>query len=316
MSVILALPALVLLVLLVLGGIALLVHLLCSPRTRAAGVVLLLLVVGVMVMGAFVALFRVKMHSSTPVAVNAERLEPPRNPDIALKITAHTTEDGKTKVEVTEAAGSPKLLPALAKALAKAIAETKKKKPVATPSLKAAEPKVKPKKPEWVEMPSGAVDGVYQTTVTVGPYTTRQECDQALAIELNKATDEYVEAYLGPKARGRVRLSPAFLREHVVKAEWEESIRASVGPMIQVHALLKFDGPAGTRLEEKWRDVTISDRLIHAGAGLLGVLATLLALFAYLKIDLATGGAYRGRLKLAAVAGILALVAGVVLLTA
>jgi len=317
----LALIALAVVGLVVVGGIVAVVVLFSNRKTQTTGAALLLIGLGVFVFLGFVALFGIRMHSSKRTAVisvpqgSMVTLKPPAqspNQDIALKVKASTTDDGQTKIEVTDEAGSNKLLPALAKALAKAIAETKKQ---------PAEP-VKPadtapiEKPEWVDVPPGPVDGVYQTTVTVGPYTTRQECDDALPRELSRATADYVETYLDTRAGRRVSLSPEFLREHVVKAEWEEPIQASVGPMIQVHALLKYDGPVNARLKEEWRRTIISSRIMYAGAGLLAVMGALLALFAFLKIDLITKGAYRGRLKLAALAGILILVVGVLLLTA
>ncbi len=309
--------------LVVVGGIVAVVVLLSNPKSRTAGVALLLAGIGGFLLLAFVGLFSVRMHSSPRVAtrqvvkmphgsrVTVKSVANSPDQNIALKIKTQTTDDGQTKIEVTDEAGSNKLLSALAKALAKAIAETKQKPADPLPAGTAPI-----EKPEWVDAPPGPVDGVYQTTVTVGPYTTRQECDDALPRELSKATTDYVETYLGAREGRRVSLSPEFLREHVVKAEWEESIQASVGPMIQVHVLLKYDGLVNARLKEEWRRAVISTRIMYAGAGLLAVMGTLLALFTFLKIDLITKGAYRGRLKLAALAGILILVVGAILLTA
>ena len=158
-----------------------------------------------------------------------------------------------------------------------------------------------PKRPDWVEAKPKKIGDAYQVVATVGPYTTRLECDQALPAQLQEATAEYVGLYLGPEAQRRANLSNGYLTEHVLKDQFEETIESSVGPMIQLHSRLEFNADANKRLNQNWHDARVQQRLWWAGGGLAAVLAVLAGMFTVMKIDLATKGAYRGRMVLAAV---------------
>ena len=162
-------------------------------------------------------------------------------------------------------------------------------------------------RPAWVDAPPQVVGDSYQMSIVVGPYTTRGECEAKLPEALQEALGRYVEMAIGSEAVGMVQLPAAYMRQEVCRAEWEETRQYSVGPMIRLHYRLQFDRPFKARVQEAYRDAVIARRLrVVGGWAALGL--SLLALcFGYLKTDLATGGAYRGRLRLAAVAGILAL---------
>jgi hypothetical protein len=167
-------------------------------------------------------------------------------------------------------------------------------------------------RPEWVGTAPHKADGVYQMAVDVGPFSTRDECDEAATDVLRAAIDDYVATYLGSEARGRVRLPIDYVRSEIVEAEWEEQKQVRISPegqipeefvkMPRLHLLLEFDRAANSRIESEWSRVVVRERLF--GVGTLGVLTFVLlgGLWSYLKIDLATGGAYRGRLRLAAAA--------------
>jgi len=75
-----------------------------------------------------------------------------------------------------------------------------------------------------------------------------------------------------------------------------------------LHALVKFDRRANALIAERWATVEHIDRL--AGVAVAGAILLLLLASAYtlLKIDLVTGGKYRGRLRLLVAATILLLV--------
>ena len=107
-----------------------------------------------------------------------------------------------------------------------------------------------------------------------------------------------------------------YIEEHLVKEEWQQTKRFSVGPMIQLHVLLEFDREVNAHLTEEWNRAIVAERL--AGVGALAVVGLLLlsTVYAYLRTDLASGGAYRGRLRLAAGAAILAVISAAVWLVA
>jgi hypothetical protein len=174
------------------------------------------------------------------------------------------------------------------------------------------------KPPDWVNSPPRVVGDSYQKAIVVGPYPTRQDCDAELPGELQKELNGYIELCVGqPGGTTRVVLPFAFLREEVVKGEWEEAIQSpSVGPMTQLHVLLQFDHKVKDRILEDRQRGVVAGRLWLGGGGLAGLLWLLAVIYSYLKIDLATGGAYRGRLRFAAALAILGPVAAAIVAVA
>lgn len=161
-----------------------------------------------------------------------------------------------------------------------------------------------PDRPQWVDSPGRQVDGVYRAAVSAGPYTTRAECERELPKQLRAAVDEYVELYLGPQAVHRVELPSDDIRQNLVKEEWLESRRVTVSPtrqvpMVRLHALLEFDREVNAHLDEAWRRAVVRGKLWAMGTAGSVLLLVLSACWGYLKTDLATGGAYRWRLRVA-----------------
>lgn len=161
-------------------------------------------------------------------------------------------------------------------------------------------------RPTWVDAPPKRVGGIYRTKVTVGPFATREECDRALNAELLKATNNYIDSFLGEGACHWVHLPPGYLSSsRIYRDQWQEEILASFGPMIQVHTLLEFDENTRHDLQQRWRAGRAEGRLGLAGLGAGLVLALLGTIFGYLKIDTATRGYYTRRLQFLAAAAIL-----------
>ena len=167
--------------------------------------------------------------------------------------------------------------------------------------------------PEWVDAPVRRRDGDYQATASVGPYATREECEQALDVEIRRIANEYVDGVIGEEGAGaRMQISAAEIRQHAVRDLWEEKIQASFGPMLQLHALLKFDGKHRSLIESHYRDLVVQGRLRQTGLWSALVLAVLGICFTYFKLDTATRGYYSGRLKTVAAAVILTLAGGAI----
>ena len=168
---------------------------------------------------------------------------------------------------------------------------------------------LEPECPAWVDAEPDRHGSDYHMPIALGPYTTRSECDRYLDGALTSAVQKYVATHVGPRASGRVRFSPDFLEERILKEQYEEWNDYSVGRMVTLHALLVFDRQMNTRLQEDWKRIVINERLWRVSALALPFLLLLSAVYAYLRIDLATAGSYRGRLRLAAGAVILTLIA-------
>ena len=169
-------------------------------------------------------------------------------------------------------------------------------------------------RPDWVDRAPGIQGQTYCVAVKSGLWTTDGECQQAIQTAIVKAVDEYLTNYFGDdRAPQLVAIEPAYLRQHLVKQPvYSETVDASVGSMRQLHALVEFDDDLRAELHRLWRQAFVSNRLRDAAGGFALVLAALGTLFAYLKLDLATGGQYRRRLRWASGLAILLVAAGAV----
>jgi hypothetical protein len=234
--------------------------------------------------------------------VRRARVEPPNVP--ATPATVAQSEDELSRAVAAKTVG---VIEAIAGALGRALTEERKVNVVQEATIEPAVAKSEAR-PAWVDAPPRSVDDAYEMSITVGPYTTRAECDAKLPEALHEALGRYVDICLGDEPPVGVRLPPDELRDRLVKDRWEETRQYSVGPMIRLHVLLRFDREFKERVLEQRRRAIVADRL-----GAIAFLATiglilLATVFAYLKVDLATDGFYRGRLRLATAAVILGLV--------
>jgi hypothetical protein len=89
---------------------------------------------------------------------------------------------------------------------------------------------------------------------------------------------------------------------------YAETVESLVGPMQQQHALLEFGDNARAQIREAWRQAAIPRRLRWAACGFASVLAIVGVLLAALRIDLASDGRHRGRLRWATAVTILLVV--------
>ncbi len=165
------------------------------------------------------------------------------------------------------------------------------------------------KRPEWLDRP---VESTYQKVATAGPYSTRAECEDRFDDVLDTKVREFLRDYFrdeGEEASAVIELPADFVRSRVVKEEFAETLNTSFGPMVQVHALLHFDRDVRDWFDHQWNQVRVYRRLWQFGLALASALMLLAVVYGYLKIDLVTRGAYRGRLSLASVVLLAILVA-------
>ena len=216
------------------------------------------------------------------------------------RIIASEQDTQKTVVVAKPASGlNTKKTSAVAEPAAVA-GESNAKRPASTRQKTKPKPADKTSKsdnPAWADAPAQRVGDSYQIVFVVGPYTTRLECDQAMPAQLNRSVADYAELYLDDERARRATLPASFLRDHVIKDQWEEIFESSVGEMVRVHTRLLFDGRTNTELKASLRRAIIAERLWIAGGGLAAVLMVISGLFGALKFDHITGGSYRGRMK-------------------
>ncbi|HUY34132.1 MAG TPA: hypothetical protein VMV69_15400 [Pirellulales bacterium] len=167
-------------------------------------------------------------------------------------------------------------------------------------------------RPKWMDEPQGkhGGDGAYHKIVSVELYRSRAECEQAMPAELRKAVKEYIDLFLGEEgAAERVDLPMPDIRDHIIKAQWEEHTADVLGPIVNLHTLLVFDGKTNAEIKARDQRARVAGRLATTGVGaglLLGLLGTV---FGYLKLDTLTHGYYARRLQFAAGSAILGLAA-------
>ena len=258
----LGLAELVLVALFALGVLVAIVVLLANPKTRAAGIVLLLLP-GLLALGSIAAfLFLVPRHVGRPV----------------------TSQEARTAAEMKEYEMPYPPAGIFKQPVASGVHAEKAEQGDATTKSETAKPPAAAERPEWVGAEPRRVGDAYQMSIDVGPYTTRLECDAKLPEALQEALDEYVELCLGTEAAGKVRLQPDELREALVREQWEETRQYTIGAMQHLHVLLAFDMKFKDRVQQQWRREVVAGRLWVTGAAVAAVLSMLLVSFGYLKI--------------------------------
>lgn len=310
---------LVLLALLSLGGLAVVVTLIVFRKTRVLGIVLacmggLFVIVAIAFLWLRAVPAVLEMAPSPTEYVRADR--PKRQPAVSPAIPVNVPPpaiESRAEAESSSVNHMPELgmVEAMAQALSKTMADARKNPPAKAPGAKP--------RPAWLGTPSGPAGDSYQMAIVVGPWPTRQECDAKLPEELQKALDRYTELCLGKSSAARIVLPYDYLRRHIVKDQWEEVRQHSISPTTQfsmtwLHVFLQFDPQMKERVIEEHRHGIITARLSKVGIGLAAGLWFLAVYYGYLRIDLATGGVHRSRLRFAAAAAILVAVA--VVLTA
>lgn len=165
-------------------------------------------------------------------------------------------------------------------------------------------------RPAWVDREEPFKDGsVYKWPLELELAVDRAEAEQKyLAGAVNEAIRRYIPSRLRLESRAAdvVHLPHDYIVENVIVDTWAEPVQASTGDFVKLHVLLEFDRETNRLIEERWAQHVAAQRLWTAG-GLLGVgLLVLASAFAYLRVDLATEGKYRGRLRIVAAAAILA----------
>ena len=147
--------------------------------------------------------------------------------------------------------------------------------------------------------------------VVAGPCLTVKDCEQELDREMMIATNRYIAEVLGrDDVGGRLQIDADFVRSHLLhEVTQSELVDTSYGKMRYLTALLRFDQAFSDELDSRWKNAQQKARVLQAGFGAGSILLLLVILLGYLKFDTVTGGHYSGRLQMATVGVILALVA-------
>jgi hypothetical protein len=327
-------------------GIVLLIGLLtllANPRTRGTVMGLLLVVGFLAVTGWFVRVRTVEERSGQDKAWQAmeAQLRPQPVPEqpagdenvtVVLsppdKATPGKAADEGISVKIQPGGGTGKgtiiyvkanrMLEALGKALldtireqgdavpAKSAAASSPKTPRAPAGKARTAPPPRAKSPSASAKAPPPDSAAYEETVT-GYGKTEAECVANLDDELEKAFSRYVQRRQGTEDAGEVQFPAGDLRKFIVRSSRDEVESGTLGPIIRNTAVVNFD--------RAYQTFRLSQRLWYVGGGLGAVLLLLSLAYGYLKIDLATGGAYRWRLRLAAATILVGMAAGAAFLS-
>lgn len=128
-------------------------------------------------------------------------------------------------------------------------------------------------RPDWVDKGSGPEGDGYRAVVTAGPHVTRLECEAELASAMRMAAKDYVALLLGEELAGSAQLSDDFIRTRVLKETAEEKIDSpTVGPMVQLHALLVFDSRTRDEVRRQAHETVVTGRVSVLGVAAGGLL--------------------------------------------
>jgi hypothetical protein len=174
-------------------------------------------------------------------------------------------------------------------------------------------------RPDWLVNPPKFSGEVRRYVVSVGPYVTRAECEQALAQQMREIVQtrlrDAVASYSGLREGewsynphiDAVGMSDAQIFREFVADEYFEKYDASVGEMLKAHALLQFGAKQDQLLVDYWkrwmRRGRVESVVILSSFAVMG----LAFVFGLLKIDTWTRGYYTKRLFFGVPAAIIGL---------
>lgn len=155
--------------------------------------------------------------------------------------------------------------------------------------------------PAWI---SSSIEDPDSRVYTSGLWVTTEEADQELARKLAPALSEYFWAQY-PQAAGWTPSEVLCVQSGAVARRCYESVPMQLigehpHTMHRAYWQVQHTPEAARFLFGNWRPLAVQQRLVWLGGSIL--LLTLLcgAASAYFRVDAATGGRYRGRLRFAA----------------
>lgn len=185
-------------------------------------------------------------------------------------------------------------------------------------------------RPDWVESKPQLDGEVHQLAVASGYEVRESSADEALLRELKTSMGRYINDEMGSEyaatlidhevvqsgdgdqRKYRMRVGDEFFT--IGQQPFEELIEFDFAIMNQSHLLVKIEPDLRESLDDRWREVRATYRLLQTGLGAGLVLLLLGTVFSYFKLDTATRGYYTGRLQFGAAAAILTLIVVCVLL--
>jgi hypothetical protein len=163
--------------------------------------------------------------------------------------------------------------------------------------------------PDWTAQPETSSDGVRKLAMSSQRFVTQEEAENQLAGEVAKRVRLYFHEEFPDEAPWTLPADWAVRRtvkqRHVELIPTKFSDDMTVN-MQRVHWQVELSPDLRRELQPLWREQVVKERLTRYGGGVGAVSLLLLMASVYNRVNASTHGAYRGWLRLAA----LALVAG------
>jgi hypothetical protein len=190
--------------------------------------------------------------------------------------------------------------------------------PVSQPAKSSAPPKARP---DWIDNPPTLVGNTRRVVVSTDPYSTVEECYEALREQMRQAVQMRIAEKVRDANGDMAPYVPPLemigittdyiLTELCPEGEYIETVNSSVGEMKAAYALLEFTEPQDEILLDHWRAYARHENM-GAVAGISTLLVSGLALvYGLLKVDTWTRGYYTKRLFLGVPAAIIGLIAAI-----
>ena len=179
--------------------------------------------------------------------------------------------------------------------------------------------------PQWIERGSFVLGNgdeymLVESDRHFDAVAAREQLDQLMQSMVRKKIDSWIQ----PGAGNLIGIDSAYIRRHMlvpghethrtVKFEFGGSVEAKYGDMVVAYSQIKLDEAFRNHVVEEWKDHETRSRLLQTGLVGGGAFTLLLLAFGYFRADHATRGFYTGRLQILALAMMLFLIAGGVLL--
>jgi hypothetical protein len=168
-------------------------------------------------------------------------------------------------------------------------------------------------RPVWIDTPPVSSEGLEIFAVSSDPKLNHEEALASLDAKLRESLQQYIDNYLGVSyAHAYLPFDLEHYKSRLVREgdRYDEIVKYSVGTMHESHAMLSIDAAFRQDIQRRWQSVVTSMRLFRTGGISIGVLALILVVFSYLRLDTVTRGYYSGRLRMFGALAILGLIAG------
>lgn len=166
-------------------------------------------------------------------------------------------------------------------------------------------------RPSWVGAPPQTQGTIHSVSISCGPFSTLEECEQSLSDVIAGAVAKYNDWYLQQWGGSHRKLfrAPRFDWDPSDPTKrYDEVKQFQVGTMHNLNLRLDFDQAYRDGLHQSWNESLVARRLTRVALVFGGIMALLAMLNAYLRLDRASDPRYTRRLRCAAAGAILALV--------